>query len=81
MSDKIQELEKKRDAFMEVVKNPDFKKYGVSVHLLNNSNIIVQTGEREDPFSHSLSKEDSLNILNIIKMSIDEYIKANTEKS
>jgi len=62
-----------KKAVVEVCNNPNFKKYGLVAEFRDNGTIVLKTGEEEqNTHVHNLSRIDSVNILNIINISINE---------
>jgi hypothetical protein len=69
---KIQSLTTTIDSLMEVLKNPNYRKHGFSAELRDNGTIILKAGSITEHHTHSLSKDDSDRIHNIIRMSAME---------
>jgi hypothetical protein len=64
---------RKSKALSEVFNHPPYREEGFVVDIRLSGTIVLSAGKKVDNnFMHSLSKEDSDSILNIIRMSINE---------
>lgn len=58
-------------AIEEVRANPNFKKYGFTVDIRSNGEIVLKVNGPVGPFARKVSHRDSKDILNLIKISLE----------